>query len=322
MKTAKGILVGFVMILCIASAVLIGLGFAVAITNEEKITLDNASHIGAIIAALTSAIGVILLYLTYRSQRRELRVTQEALRLQKVDTAFFNMLALLQEFVKAMSEIFVKSQGGEEKLEGRVYLKRALEQLQNEYLAQTITNMRPNMKTGAFNPFQPSLFFITGSQEDKNTEIVNERISTSYRDLLVEVSEKYEEFYEEHQRNLGHYFRYIYNIIKYILDPINRLNEEDIKRYLGILQSQLSNDEMGLIFYNVLSKHGQTTNGEHRFLNWLDNYKMLENMDSQSLCHEWHHWFFPKTIFKFLDIEERVRKRQYTKNLAKFDIPN
>lgn len=321
MKTLRGIVIGLQIGLCIIAALFIGYCFAIACLNQDRFTLADFSNVGNVLAGAGAIVGLVLLYLTYKSQKKELEVTQKTLRLQKIDTAFFNMLSLLQELVKAMSHVFTKSSGGEETLEGRAYLKKALEQLHTAYMLKARINMRPNPDTGQFNSFNPSLSYITGEDEDKNPETVNYQISISYNELIVEVSKMFEEFYNEHQQNLGHYFRYIYNIVKYVLDSVNRLDEEDKQRYLSILQSQLSNDEMGLIFYNVLSKHGQTTSGEYRFLKWLDKYGLLENMDSQSLKCQWHHWFFPNTFFKFLDPKERERKIKYIANLAKFNIP-
>jgi hypothetical protein len=294
-----------------------------SIDNEQELNLVALSYLGTIAGGVTSLIAIYLLYKTYESQRDELRATREALRLQKVDSAFFNMLSMLQELVKAMSDVFPINSGGEEKLEGRAYLKKALEQLHKVHLKQTRINMRPNCNIGQFNMFTPSIqvFLDEPHDEAKYPENVDYTNSDSYNILMAEVAKKYEEFYNEHQQNLGHYFRYIYNIIKYIIDPANRLVDQDRRRYLGILQAQLSNDELGLIFYNVLSKHGQTSKGKYRFLNWLDQYQMLENMDRQSLKHEWHHWFFPKTNFKFLDSKERERKKEYVANLTKFNIP-
>lgn len=320
MNLVKTFLFGIVIGLGIISSILIGFYIAFGLNNKEIIKLEQAESIGTVMAALISLVGIVLLYKTYKSQQQELRATQEALRLQKTDSAFFNMLSLLQEIIKAMSDNVVKNREGYERIEGRAYLRKALEKLHGHFEHHTI-NMRPNPTTGRFNFFNPSVYFITGKEEDKDTEIVNYEHSFSHKELLAEVAKKYEEFYKDHQQNLGHYFRYVYNIIKYILDTSNRLSREDQKRYLGILQSQLSNDEMGLIFYNVLSKHGRSSKGEYKFLRLLDDHGLLENMDGQSLKEEWHHWFFPQTTFKFLDEEERERKIQYQTNLAKFNLP-
>jgi hypothetical protein len=322
MRFAKTFLIGVLIALGAVIAVLIGFYLAFGVQNQEKLALIDSSYIGTIVAGFTSIFAVYLLYQTYVSQKRELRATQEALRLQKIDAAFFQMLMLLQELIRSMSGIFSKEKGGEERLYGREYLKRALEELHETHMREALTNMRPNVRTGLFNPFSPSLEAITGNPKHQGTEIVNDKISSNYVDLRLEVAKMYEAFYWDHQQNLGHYFRYVYNIIKYVLDATNALSDAEIKRYLGILQAQLSNDEMGLIFYNVLSKHGKTSTGEYRFHTWLDNYKILENMDLQSLKTEWHHWFFPKTTFKFLDEVERNRKVDYLNHLPLFKVPD
>lgn len=305
----------------IALLLLIGLALGFSIYHRQQMDLVDLSYLGTIAAAVISFIGVILLYKTYKSQKEELRATQEALRLQKVDSAFFNMLSLLQEMINAMSDLRVNNKkGGEEEVKGRVYLNYALSQLKEEHMSGARKNMRPNPESGMFNSFNPFLAYIFGETDDKNSETVNYSDSVTFSKLHEEVAQMYEGFYSEHQQNLGHYFRYIYNIIKYVLDHANGLKDSERKRYLAILQSQLSNDEMGLIFYNVLSKHG-TSQGEYRFLRLLDDFRLLENMDRQSLKHEWHHWLFPKTIFKFLDEKERERKKEYIANLTKFNIP-
>lgn len=307
----NGIIISFGIGLCL----IVGSSLAYAIANSERMDLLSFSYLGTVVAAIASLIGVFLLYLTYQSQKRELQATQEALRQQKVDTAFFNMLSLLQEIIRSMSDFFPMSKGGKEKVEGRAYLRKALEQLHGVDIGKAHINMRPNPNTGEFHFFNPSMVttFDEPQEEAEYPEFVNHSNSVPYNVLIDEVAMIYEKFYYDHQQNLGHYFRYVYNIIKYVIDPSNGLKEPDIKRYLGILQSQLSNDEMGLIFYNVLSKHGRTSKGEYRFLKWLDEYDLLENMDQQSLKHKWHHWFFPKTMFKFLDEVELGRKIVYKK---------
>lgn len=323
MKATKNILIGVLIGLGIAGSVLIGFYLAFGLMNQEVIKLMEASYVGTLLAGAASILGVYLLYLTYQSQKKELQATQEALRLQKIDTAFFNMLSLLLEIINAMSDNAKDRQGSPTIVTGRAYLKFAINNLHSKYFKDySKINRRPNLVTGKFNEYSlPLDYYEKLAAEEPIDDVINYKISESFELLLSEVSDCYEEFYKRHQQNLGHYFRYVYNIIKYVVDPANRLSESDQQKYLGILQAQLSNDEMGLIFYNVLSKHGKTTKGEYRFLKWLDKFKLLENMDVQSLKDEWHHWFFPNTNFKFLDQAELDRKIQYQRNLSKFNLP-
>jgi Putative phage abortive infection protein len=317
MRIIKAMLIGTAIGLALILSVLIGFYITLGLSDNKTTGLAEASYIGTVVAGVASVIGVVLLYKTYISQKQELQATQQALRLQKVDSAFFSMLSLLQEIVNGMSDTISLSKGGEEVIRARAYLKAALKELHNSLDHGTL-NMRPNPLTGFFNPYSPP---YVDNDVVVDEEFVNYDVSVGYGELIEEVAKKYEIFYIGHQKNLGHYFRYVYNILKYILDSDNALNPVDRKRYLGILQSQLSNDELGLIFYNVLSKHGRNSKGQFKFLKLLDEYKLLENMDRQSLKDEWHHWFFPKTMFKFLDSEERDRKIQYQREITKFKIP-
>lgn len=302
------------------AALFLGIALAFAIENQNDFSLESGSYLGTIGAAIVSFVGVVLLYLTYQSQRLELRATQKALNQQKVDAAFFNMLSLLQDIISTMSFKVVGTDGHVEVIVGRPYLRYALNELLSKHLKGVTINMRPNLDTGLFNPYLASLDILTGKDEDRNSEEVRYEISTSYKELLNEVALKYEEFYLGHQQNLGHYFRYVYNILKYVSEPSNDIPEQDQHRYRAILQAQMSNDEMGLLFYNVLSTHGRARDGQYRFLGWLDDYGLLENMDAQSLTTLWHHWFFPKTMFKFLSEDEMKRKQEYKINLTKFGI--
>jgi hypothetical protein len=112
----------------------------------------------------------------------------------------------------------------------------------------------------------------------------------------------YEFYYNMHKKELGFYFQYLYNIFKYIIEE--NQNKEDIRRYLNIVQSQMSSDELGLLFYYALSKYSETKNGEKQFYSWLEEYDFLENMDSDSLMEREHHKYY-KTKFKFLNEEEK-----------------
>lgn len=114
-----------------------------------------------------------------------------------------------------------------------------------------------------------------------------------------EIEERnYQEFYDKYFYILGHYFRYVYNIIKYV-DTSNSANEEEKIRLTNLLQAQLSSDEMGLIFYNAIfnDKAKKKLTGERKFLELLEKYKLLENIDDKSLADSSHkEKYYPKTF--------------------------
>jgi len=90
--------------------------------------------------------------------------------------------------------------------------------------------------------------------------------------------------------NLGHYFRHLYHIIKYI----DESSISDKKKYVDIVQSQMSDDELYCNFYNSISDLGIK-----RFLPLLRKYDFFENI--MSISKEFDQQaklFFPNTHFK------------------------
>ena len=69
-------------------------------------------------------------------------------------------------------------------------------------------------------------------------------------DSIVLVSEI---FFKEHQHEIGHYFRLLYNIVKLI----KRTDLIDKRYYTNLVRAQLSSYELVLLFYNCLSPQGR-----------------------------------------------------------------
>ena len=87
-------------------------------------------------------------------------------------------------------------------------------------------------------------------------------------------NEAYEEFYSKHNTELGHYFRTVYNIIKFI-------DNSDIPEknfYSNLLRAQLSDSEAALLFHNGLSKHGI-----EKFKPLMERYGLLKNVNEEDM---------------------------------------
>ena len=82
----------------------------------------------------------------------------------------------------------------------------------------------------------------------------------------------YEDFYEEHHSELGHYFRTLYNLFKFVHES----DEIDQRLYTNLIRAQLSDDETMLLFLNGLSSKGP------KFKPLLEKYSVLKNVDQES----------------------------------------
>lgn len=241
-------------------------------TIDPSIFGQYGDVLGGVVGTVLGFLSVYLLFLTYKTQKAELADTRDALKDQKMDSAFFNLLMMFDSIRE----------------------KHDYSQLHSDMLS--VFSSLPNQHSIKLTIHISSGKFVPDLYKNKENIASN---SFDHGDLRNEISERYVKFYQHHPEKLGHYFRFIYNIIKYIKE--SKLSIEKEKRYINLLKAVLSSDELGLLFYNALSDVGKNSGGEFLFKQWLDDYGFLENIDRSSLKHYWHHWFYPRTKFKFLD---------------------
>ena len=92
---------------------------------------------------------------------------------------------------------------------------------------------------------------------------------------LAVVENAYLDFYQHNQHEVGHYFRNLHRILKFV-DDSEVMNKTE---YAGILRAQLSSYELALLFYNVLHPVGV------KLKPLVERYAMLENLDLGLLCN-------------------------------------
>ncbi len=98
-------------------------------------------------------------------------------------------------------------------------------------------------------------------------------------------------FFQEYQPLIGHYFRCLYNIVKFVDQQDIFSDFNDQKRYTNLIRAQLSSNELGLLFYNCLSKRGS------KFKDLVEKYALLEDMDETVLWNEEDKGLFEKEAF-------------------------
>ena len=89
-------------------------------------------------------------------------------------------------------------------------------------------------------------------------------------------SEKRFILYRPNQNYLSVYFRNMYNAIK-LIDNCGLISKEEKKDYVKILRAQLSNAELYILFFNIISRFGKK---------WVDNeyvtkYQLIQNLPSK-----------------------------------------
>jgi hypothetical protein len=113
---------------------------------------------------------------------------------------------------------------------------------------------------------------------------------SDYLACQKEISKEYISVYKNSADQLGHYFRHLYHIVKYTTES----DVNDKKKYIDIVQAQMSNNELYCVFYNSISDFGIK-----KLLPLLKEYQFFENITSKSKVFDLHSsLFYPGTDFK------------------------
>ena len=176
-----------------------------------------------------------------------------------------------------------------------ILLQKAELQLQREELqAQRETLQKQN--------FESSFFQLLGLHNEivnsmEFKRIINEEAVTysgrkCFVHMLSELNEgvSYEDFFAEYQLYVGHYFRHLYNIIKFVDENEFLENLERQQFYTNLIRAQLSTDELGVLFYHGLSEPGA------EFKDMIEEYALFEGM---------------RDVFQNVEIDDQYAARAY-----------
>jgi hypothetical protein len=100
-------------------------------------------------------------------------------------------------------------------------------------------------------------------------------------------SSAYMDIYNRHQSSLGHYFRYLYHLVKFI----DRSDVNDKKQYTSLIRATLSSNELLLVFYNGLNEHGL------KFKPLIERYQLLKNMPFDKLLDVNHKLLYTESAY-------------------------
>lgn len=225
-------------------------------SSESSEWGNFGSYIGGVASAFLSFLTILLIIRSFDFQQKN---TQS----EKFENSFFTLLALHKD---ATEKILGKNLNGKT-LTGYSFIEFFKSQLepQMESLG-TSSNLKKKLDSDI-------------SDEEK-TLILSERASVIY-----------EKNFQGNEATLGHYFRSLYHIMKFIdQSPI-----EDKSKYASFVQAFLTDSELYILFYNGISKFGKV-----RFKELIDTYNLLENINSRGKFFELQfEKFYPKTFLIF-----------------------
>lgn len=272
--------------------------------------------IGGLVGTVVAGVSAFLIYMTYKSQKAELKATQDALYDQKDETAIFTMLSTLRGIVGDMKgTVTTLSNTGHSELKeltGREYFHEATKSIRQNFAYNLLDEeLMYNPVTHKLHEYKEE---STGEFSDQGNPVVRrvpiEKPAISVESTLDEIVRGFENQFNVFQHNFDHYTRYVRNIIEFI----EGIEVQEYKElYFKIFKAQLSLDEKVIIFY-----YGLSVKDDALFHFYLDKSGILSDINRRKLLlDDWHYLHYPLTDFKFLTQKQLIEKKEYIEWVSK-----
>lgn len=290
MNKLNPILVCVAAILGIVAIVMFGIYTVLYIVCPElkqKLFEQLSSNIGDF---MTGTVGVFLtlvstlfLFVTFSLQRKQFSLSQQDAYRNRFEGTFFNILAMLYDVraevnrqINALSKTHCPDMGG------------FYSELKNYYT----TTLRNDQ------------VFAHSMELFRQDDITD----TQYKTAVLDLGWFYDSYVQEQGCNAGFYFRFIHNLVSFVIEHWKD-SPQDIHKYLNFIQAQLSDEELALIFYDSISNLGLDKQHKYTFKENLDKNSFLENLSSDVLLAREHYKVFPRTRFRFLNADELKKNK-------------
>ena len=233
---------------------------------------DFGSFVSGAVGSLWAFVGVVLFYITLRMQRKELAMQREELEATRSELEAQKNQMILQNATLT-----------QQRFEDTFFqLLRTQNEIVNSIDIRSLTTQEV-ISSGR------DCFYRFYSRLKTNIANPEKHVEHDPKTADLEVTLRaYSKFFDKHQSDLGHYFRNLYHIIKFV-DESEISNK---KRYTNFVRAQLSSYELVLLFYNCLSNFGI-----EKFNPLLIRYSLLKNMGQELIFNQKHLEAYPKKAY-------------------------
>ncbi|MDT0691106.1 putative phage abortive infection protein [Salegentibacter sp. F188] len=245
--------------------------------------------------AIAGILGTFLaFYMQLRANQIQIKNFQKEIKLQKqqnninqFEGKFYEMIRLHKENVKEI-KLMITERNSEGKLDYKeVNGRDVFQYLENELrIIYNFILKEGGFKGKEFDTAYHSFFFgaINSHAFDELTPLVEEHASR-FLEFTEGQSEDY--FYKSfviakykilqgHENKLGHYYRHLFQTVKFVADQKKTFLKYKRKRnYLNLLRAQLSNYEQLMLFYNYVAYAPEWEEGNKFF----SDYRMVHNLN-------------------------------------------
>ncbi|MBY8963677.1 hypothetical protein KJK34_13020 [Flavobacterium sp. D11R37] len=276
-------------------------------TTWGAISFDKTGQIGDTIGGVTapflSFFGAILVYLALKAQIKANSLIQEQFEEQRqtdyrqnFENTFFNLLSIHHQIIENIDFETIRLIKGNDHLDHYFRNNIVYEDYYNEISEEIIHHSRDVFEFGnkflhslieddlIFKNHIPLKYYKSESELSKFNKLLEDIPNIEVEKILISdnivdsrLNSIYKLVYGRFNADFGHYFRNLYRLIKLIDEK--KFSEDfesdyEIKySYTSIIRSQLSDGELGWLFFNCLSEYGST-----KFKPLIEKYSLLKNL--------------------------------------------
>lgn len=289
------------------------------INFKAPIATDIFSHYGTLIGGVVGTVftlaGIFLLIQNLIDQK-------EGFLKQQIESRFFELVKIQRE---NSSSVSIRNRSGK-----KIFITLLREFYECFTVLNVISQKRSLSELEKIN--LAYLTFFYGAIGPSSEEIIKRRISDKHgnnfvEDLITSFKSRrtnlnpdtfhYKPF-NGHQSRLGHYYRHLYQSVKYInLQPSSLLNFELKYQYVKTLRAQLSTHEQALLFFNSLSdlgkpwEHHEKIKGPNDML--ITKYNLIKNIPEGFIRGIEIRKYYPDVFYEG-DIEITEKRQNYEMN--------
>lgn len=277
LKITVRVLWGLIAVLAVTACTMLvlsmfdGIYFVKTLKENSRSAAEFGSFFGGILGTLFGATSTFLIIVTILKQHIDK---------EKKTTAsnFFKLLDYHTENVKQLSVKHINPEKEELSSGRRSFV---IFKLQINGLLKIINEINTELELSLSKEDVIDISYIIFyyGLDDQWITDTKDRISKYPRyheiyDLLTKKIEKQSyKLGRTNQTSLSSYFRNLYHAIR-LIDNDKTLNENEKKHYIKLLRAQLSNPELYVLFFNLISRFGQ----KWRENNYIVKYKLIKNL--------------------------------------------
>jgi len=277
------------------------------LTNESiDLTYKIGSFLGSIIGPFWALAGVFLYYTALSYQKEDSKESRKAFEIQSFENTFFNLLSSQQNITQNIEGIFStckELEFTEFKVDGQDYfrlskqvLTKLFESFNSEFYIGSFSENKLNNEVDDIERNYPDYEheqLLAEENKRQVVKVINKTYNLSQevwdgfnkKDDFRRLCKTYELYFNNHHQEIGHYFRHLYNILKFVDLSNKKFIENNIKfeaeTYINFIQAQMSSYELMLLFYNILYFP--------KTRDLVIKYKMLDNLALEDLIDNCDH---------------------------------